>query len=105
MRRVPIADVQPGQKLARAITNASGVVMVQPGSELTSSLIERLQSIGVDSVVIAANPEERGAGPSLEERVRELDARFAGHEQDDWMMGLKDIVARQLGAGRDAGRG
>jgi len=104
MRRLPISDVLPGHKLARAITNASGVVMVQPGAELTPPLIERLRALGVDSVVIAGDAEGAAARPSVEERLRELDARFAGHEQDAWMMELKDIVARQLGARVDGGR-
>jgi putative cell wall-binding protein len=103
MRRLPISEVLPGQKLARAITNASGVVMVQPGTALTPALIERLQALGVDSVLIAGDPAGLGAGPSVDERLRELDARFAGHEQDGWMMQLKDIVARQLRARRDGG--
>jgi len=105
MLRVPISEVQPGQKLARAITSAGGVVMVQPGTELTPPLIERLRTLGIDSVMIAGDPEAPPDGPSLEERLRELDARFAGHEQDPWMMQLKDIVARQLGARRDGGLG
>jgi hypothetical protein len=103
MRRLRISEVLPGQKLARAITNASGVVMVQPGAELTPALIERLEALGIDSVLVAGDPEGLAAGPSVDERLRELDARFAGHEQDDWMMQLKDIVARQLGARRDDG--
>lgn len=98
MLRVPISDVRSGQKLARPITSGAGVVMVQPGTELTPALIDRLRTLGVDSVVIAGDPGLPPEGPSLEERRRVLDARFAGHEQDPWMMQLKDIVARQLGA-------
>jgi len=101
MLRVPISEVQPGQKLARAITSGGGVVMVQPGTELTPALIDRLRTLGIDSVVVAGDPGAPADGPSLEERLRVLDARFAGHEQDRWMMQLKDIVARQFGARGD----
>jgi hypothetical protein len=98
MQRVPISEVTPGQKLARAITSGGGVIMMQPGTELTPPLIERLRTLGIDSVVVAGDLEAPPDGPPLEERLRVLDERFAGHEQDPWMMQLKDIVARQLGA-------
>jgi len=97
MPRVLLSQAKPGQRVVRPITNASGVVMVQPGTELTAHLIERLQSWGIDSVSVAAEGAAREI--SVERALADLDARFAGHEQDTWMMQLKAIVALQIQKG------
>lgn len=74
--------------------------MVQAGTELSSTLIERLAGLGVETLVVAADPSPGSTGSaSLEERVRQVEARFAGHEHDAWMMALKALVVGQLTAG------
>lgn len=102
MPKIPLSDVQPGQKVVRPITNASGIVMVQPGTELTDQLIQRLRTLGVESVSVAGETTG-GRVVSVERALADLEVRFAGHEHDEWMMQLKAIVARQLqqGAGPD----
>jgi hypothetical protein len=99
MPRITLSRAQPGQKLTRPIVTSSGVVMVQAGAELTATLIDRLRGMGIDTVVVASGDEPSTARRPLHERLAELDERFTGHEQDPWMMQLKDIVARQLAAG------
>jgi hypothetical protein len=95
MPRIPLRDVTPGQRLARPITNASGVVLIQAGAELTPALLSRLESMGVDGVFV---PAAAGAAdlPPLEDALAEIEARFAGHDADEWMMALRDIVKAQL---------
>lgn len=101
MPKIPISKAEPGQRLAKSITNANGVTMVQAGAELTTTLIERLKGLGVDAVVISGG---HGAlEKPLDLMLRELDARFAGHELDPWMMELKQIVKRRLQASAQAG--
>lgn len=100
MPKLPLARVQPGQKLARPVTTAAGVVMVQTGTALTAALIERLRAMGVEMVTVASSGSGAGDARLRAEQVADVEARFAGHEQDPWMMWLKDIVLRQL-AGAD----
>ncbi len=95
MPKIPISDAKAGQRLTRPAATRAGMVMVQPGTELTEAIIERLRNLGISSVFVAG---ERG-GPSdkpLDVALRELDERFLGHEEDAWMMTLKAIVRRQL---------
>lgn len=100
MPRIPLSKAVAGQKLARPVTNASGMVMMQAGIELTSAILERLATIGVETVVVVDDAAVRVA-PEEVERV--LDERFTGHDQDAWMMELKAIVRRQaLRGGGDA---
>lgn len=94
MPKVLISQAQPGQKLTRAAVTRTGMVLMQPGTELTESTIERLKTIGIDSVYVQG--DQPFEGKSTEAALQELEARFAGHERDRWMMELKAIIARHL---------
>lgn len=94
MPKIPLEQAQPGQKLARAIRNSNGIVMIQPGTELTPVLIQRLKSLGMDTIIIVG--EGGGTDKPIDVALEQLEARFAGHERDPWMMELKGIVRRQL---------
>jgi len=90
-----IENVEPGQKLLRPAATRAGVILVQPGEVLTEALIERLKSVGVDTVVIEGPPE---LDKTLDEAIAQVEQRFVGHEEDPWMMALQDIALRQLRA-------
>lgn len=97
MPRISVTDLRPGQVTAAPVTSATGVVLVQAGTELSSALIARLLGHGVDSVAVvgaALSPEERAA------RLGEIDVRFAGHAGNPWMTELRAIVTR-LQAGEE----
>lgn len=95
MPKITIEDAQPGQKLLRPAATRAGVILVQPGEELTEPLIERLKSLGVDGVVIEGPPK---LDKPLDEAIAEVEQRFVGHEDDPWMMALEQIALRQLHA-------
>ncbi len=71
------------------------MVMVQPGTELTAAIIDRLKNLGIDSRLRGGRAAGARSKP-LDVALRELDERFVGHEEDPRMMELKAIVARQL---------
>jgi hypothetical protein len=96
MPRILLSKAQPGQVLSRPVTTSAGVVLVQAGAELTPAILERLANFGVDTVVVHDAAAAAADDRPVAERVREIEARFAGHEQDDWMMTLKQIVVAQL---------
>jgi hypothetical protein len=94
MPKVPLSEARPGQKLVRPVVTRTGMLMIQPGTELTDTIIARLQTIGIDSVYVEGdNP---GGDKPVAVLMQELDERFAGHERDAWMMELKAVVARHL---------
>lgn len=101
MPRIPLSRAQPGQKLLKPVTTAAGVVMVQAGTELSAPLIERLSGLGVETLVVAPEPAAgEAASGALEDRARQVEARFSGHEHDPRMMALKALVIRQLSQGK-----
>ena len=48
-REVAPSELQPGMKLARAVTSPSGLLLFEPGDELTPAAIARLRSPGAVS--------------------------------------------------------
>jgi hypothetical protein len=94
MPETPIDALVAGSRTAKPVVTPSGMTLVGEGTVLTASLIARLKSVGVARVFIAG---EAGAasGPSLEERLAAIDARFAPHAGNALMMDLRDVLVRQ----------
>lgn len=75
-KRVKVEDATPGMKLAKGVTNASGLTVLMPGNELDEELIERMQRMGIATIHIELPPGDPNVGPSLSEMEAALDARF-----------------------------
>src|SRR5437899_6987083 len=52
MRRLPLADVNPGMELARAVYNTRGDILVRPGVPLTERYIDALRAMGFGTVLV-----------------------------------------------------
>jgi hypothetical protein len=96
MKKISITDAEAGQVVARPVATSSGLVMVQPGAELTPEIIARLTDLGVDTIWVEGVSED--AKP-VEVLLAELDRRFTGHENDPLMMALKVVVADCISQG------
>jgi hypothetical protein len=81
MKRVVIDELLPGMVLAKPVTNAAGLPVVAAGAELDSSIIDRLQQLGLTSVYVAGNAGDT-TGKSLTELEAELEHRFRKVLQD-----------------------
>lgn len=89
---VSIDDVEEGQTLAQGARVGSGAILAQPGTVLSEALVARLKSMGVTELdVRQAHP-----GLSAAEQLEGLERRFAGHEDDELMMELKELVREQI---------
>lgn len=75
---LPLDDIQPGMKVAVALTDAAGRVLVPAGAEVSASMIAGLQRRGVAElsveVEVEEDPAEREA--SQAKLVAQLDHRF-----------------------------
>jgi hypothetical protein len=96
MKKLALTDVEAGEVVARPIATSSGLVMVQPGAELTTEILSRLSDLGIDTVWVEGVSED--AKP-IEELLAELDRRFVGHDDDTLMMALKAVVADCISQG------
>ncbi|MCK8825682.1 HD-GYP domain-containing protein [Fuchsiella alkaliacetigena] len=52
MQRILVENLTPGQKVARTIYNSEGNVLISAGMKLEKSYINRLQSLGIESIYI-----------------------------------------------------
>lgn len=94
MIRVPIGQLQPGQRLARSIYSLDGHVLLRAGTELKPAYIQRLAELGLPAVYIlepADDPAETDRSdilsfPQRQQALHELrkafDAAYKGHPLD-----------------------
>lgn len=97
MQKLPINLVQPGMVLAKAVIKDNGMALCAEGSELTAALIERLVQMNISSLTVKGHPIDLGEQPmTLEDRIRELEARFARIEDDPLMMQVRDAISQAM---------
>ena len=92
MQLVSISQVQPGQTIAKAVTNEGGAVLCPPGFTLTESAIARLRNAGVESVIV---DQAIAPGPSAEDRIALLNARFRDVD-DPILLQIKATIENRL---------
>lgn len=99
MQRITLPQARPGMVLADPAHNEQGTVVCGPGTELTESLIGRLERFGVARITVEGHPvRKRGEEKSPAELAAELDRRFAAHQDSPLMMELKAVFRDQLDA-------
>ena len=89
MPRLTPDNLQPGMILSKPVTNANGVVMLAEGTELTASLIDKIDGMDIEAVFVKGAAQ---SGPSLEEMMAELDKRFRKVEKAPYMDIIKSAV-------------
>ena len=91
MRHVAVGEAQVGDRIAEAIYNENGRVLLPVGARLSEAVLSRLNGWGVDRVAVQddENPSDEGTNCLL----NELEHRFAGYEEDSLMMRIK-VAAR-----------
>ncbi len=95
MPKVPVEQLKPGMKLARPLLNASGMVLMAEGTELTDSRISKIENMGVDSVFIDGPTQQ--AKPR-DEVLAALDKRFRPVESKPHMALIKKAVKEHIEA-------
>lgn len=90
---VSINQLQPGQVVAKAVTNSNGAVLCPPGFELTEGAIARLKQVGIDSVILEG--EGDGGEEDYQARLEALEDRFRGVE-DPLLLQIKAAVEKRL---------
>ncbi|MFA7321512.1 MAG: hypothetical protein WC000_08615 [Dokdonella sp.] len=71
----PLAEVQPGARLAAAVLGADGQVLMTTGSILTEAALQQLARHGIAAVAIEAQRDEaelKAAREALHRRIEHL---------------------------------
>ena len=93
MPRMTPDNLQPGMILSKPVTNANGVVMLAEGTELTASLIDKIDGMDIDAVFVKGASQ---SGPTLEQMMEELDKRFEKVGKAPYMDIIKKAVRDHL---------
>ena len=89
---VAIDDVEEGQTLAQGARVGTGAVLAQPGTVLNEALVTRLKTMGVTELDVC----QQGPALSPAEQLEALERRFVGHESDELMTELKELVRAHI---------
>jgi len=84
-----------GSILARDVQDGTGAIVCSAGDRLGWRVVHRLRRDGVSTVHVKSEPV-RGENRSVDERLSELDKKFARVENDAVMRALKDIIAMKI---------
>jgi len=96
MQKIPLNLASPGMVLAKAVKRDDGLVIIAEKTELTQSLIGRLESMGIKRILVEGEPVDMGGaggGTSAKKRIERLDYLFRKH-QDRWMQKFKGLLKR-----------
>jgi hypothetical protein len=93
MSRMSSKDLTPGMKLARAVENKNGLVMIGEGTELTAALVAKIQQMDVPSVYVEGVAKSL---PPKDEVLSAVDSRFRRVEEEPLMEMLKRIVSHHI---------
>src|ERR1700690_2664417 len=99
MQKIPLIIAKAGMILARDVfrsESAIGIPICGKDTELTDTLIARLENLKVQSVYIQGHPAWEEGDKNLDDILRDLDSRFAKVRQDPLTARLHDIYADYL---------
>ena len=101
MRRVPVAELEPGMVLAQDVTRGDGVVLMGKGAAITEEVISLLTRLEIEAVVVEgdlfASDEERRAW--LARLEKELERRFSRVENDKVLLAIREMIRHRFRQG------
>jgi hypothetical protein len=94
MNKISINVAEQDMVLARSIATPGGVVLAAEGTALTTSLISRFKSKGIDGIWVEGNKNiSESEYASIMEHI---EARFDKLEQDPLLGRLKQVLVERL---------
>ena len=99
MQKIPLMLAKAGMNLARDVFRGDspiGIPICSKGTELTDSLIARLENMGVQTVHVEGHPVWEEGELSFDELLRELDSRFSKNLHEPLNVMLYDIYKAYL---------
>ena len=95
MQKIPLSYAKPAMVLAKPVTRNDGTVLIGQDTELSNSIINRLERMDINEIVVQGEPVELdndSAGGSFGKRLQRIDHLFRKHESDEWMQQLKQFL-------------
>ena len=89
MQKVPLSLAKSGMILEKPVTRENGMTLVGAGTELTESLLQRLENMGIESIVVEGSPLTPDGENPYAAKIERLDHLFRQYTQDKWMQKVK----------------
>ncbi|HUU50618.1 MAG TPA: hypothetical protein VMW81_06645 [Nitrospinota bacterium] len=98
MQKIPLDMAKSGMKLAKDVLTDNGRVLCGQGTELTDSLLLRLDNLGIESITVEGFPVPMPGEEvkPLEVLIEELEERFKMVTSEPLLMEIKEILKKQL---------
>lgn len=93
MPRISVEKLEPGMRLAKPVTNRSGLVMLAEDTELTTALIEKINGLDIGGVYVQGMTRP---DVSKDEMLAGLDRRFKRVEHEPYMNMIKEAVREHI---------
>ena len=95
MQKIPLNLAQPGMILAKPVARDDGIVVLAQGSELSESILSRLEKMEVENIVVEGEPLKldglSSGGAAFSVRLERLEHLFRKFSGDTWMNNLKRL--------------
>ena len=95
MQKIPLNLARPGMTLAKPVTRPDGIAVAAAGSELSESLLDRFDTMGVSHLVVEGEPVKLDGPPggtSFDKRLERLDYLFRKHAGNTWMAQIRRLM-------------
>lgn len=95
MQKIPVNLARPGMVLDKPVLRDNGLVLVAQGTEISQSLLDRLENMGVEWITVEGSPVDmEGMAPSktYQQRMEEMDHLFRKYKDDKWMNNMKSFL-------------
>ncbi len=89
MQKVPLTLAKPGMVLEKPVTRENGMTLVGVGTQLTDALLQRLENMGVESIVVEGSPLTPDGENPYTAKIERLEHLFRQYTQDRWMQKVK----------------
>jgi hypothetical protein len=97
MQKILLSQAAAGMMLAADVTTADGNILAPADSILDDAILRRLDLAGIGKIVVQGKPVP-GAdmGYNARARMKRLEHLFRAHQNDKFMMTLKNMLYRHF---------
>ncbi len=95
MQKIPLNLARPGMFLAKPVARPDGIAVAAAGTELSESLLDRFDSMGVDHIVVEGEPvsmDGPAGSSSYDKRLERLEFLFRKYPEDKWMTQIHRLL-------------
>ena len=99
MQKILLSQAKAGMILADDVMTVNGKVLASAGSPLDDASLHRLELAGVAKLVVTGKPVPgANMGYDAHARAKRVTHLFRNHENDSFMMTLRDMLCKHFQA-------